>query len=412
MSSRARAETNASARRLRSRNIQHVATRARHAPAHRSPRRARARPRFLLLLRARRHSLVKAPKPPPAHASAARPGEAGHGGPRHGQCPRRRRAGGGDALRRGAAVAPRRRGGGAGAVAGARGARGRGEGEGGRREGLRGGGRGQGEVVRVRRGRGREGSREAVQAGLRARDGRRRGRRRGVGREAGTLPRLVRRAEEIVRPRQPRKCAKKIYDMEIKPLFEAAGVSITVQETEYQGHAREVASSLDLGKYDGIVCVSGDGVLVEVVNGILQRTDWEEAINMPMGVVPAGTGNGMAKSLLHAANETCSVLNAVFAIIKGHKQSLDVCTILQGEKKFFSVLLTTWGCGSHYELAKVLRKYSVRACPRLRVIWRTCQASREFHRRVSGAKWKIPPVFLSSLDKQRGMGCRGYHGSS
>jgi len=41
-------------------------------------------------------------------------------------------------------------------------------------------------------------------------------------------------------------------------------VSITVQETECQGHAREVASSLDLGKYDGIVCVSGDGVLVEV----------------------------------------------------------------------------------------------------------------------------------------------------
>jgi len=30
----------------------------------------------------------------------------------------------------------------------------------------------------------------------------------------------------------------------------------------YQGHAREVASSHDLGMYDGIVCISGDGVLV------------------------------------------------------------------------------------------------------------------------------------------------------
>ncbi|CAL4961046.1 unnamed protein product [Urochloa decumbens] len=147
----------------------------------------------------------------------------------------------------------------------------------------------------------------------------------------------------FVNPFGGKKCAKKIYDAEIKPLFEAAGVSITVQETEYPGHAREVASSLDLAKYDGIVCVSGDGVLVEVVNGILQRTDWKEAIKMPIGVVPAGTGNGMAKSLLHAASETCSVSNAVFAIIRGHKQSLDVCTILQGEKKFFSVLLMTWG---------------------------------------------------------------------
>jgi len=64
---------------------------------------------------------------------------------------------------------------------------------------------------------------------------------------------------------------------------------------------------------------------------------------MPIGVVPAGTGNGMAKSLLHAAGETSSASNAVLAIIKGYKQSLDVCTILQGEKKFFSVLLMTWG---------------------------------------------------------------------
>jgi hypothetical protein len=33
----------------------------------------------------------------------------------------------------------------------------------------------------------------------------------------------------FVNPFGGRKCAKKIYDSEIKPLFEAAGVSITVQ---------------------------------------------------------------------------------------------------------------------------------------------------------------------------------------
>lgn len=108
----------------------------------------------------------------------------------------------------------------------------------------------------------------------------------------------------FVNPFGGKKCAKKIYGTEIKPLFEAAGVSITVQgsacncgcffsmkfyqvgvmfsmllrlyidpfcswsvsETEYQGHALEVASSLDLAEYDGVVCVSGDGVLVEVSN--------------------------------------------------------------------------------------------------------------------------------------------------
>lgn len=29
-------------------------------------------------------------------------------------------------------------------------------------------------------------------------------------------------------------------------------------------HAKEVARSIDLSDYDGIVCVSGDGILVEV----------------------------------------------------------------------------------------------------------------------------------------------------
>jgi sphingosine kinase len=108
------------------------------------------------------------------------------------------------------------------------------------------------------------------------------------------------------------------------------------------------------------------------VNGILQRTDWEEAIKMPIGIVPAGTddsssvryqykkklgntqtnsgiaiyagtGNGMAKSLLHAANQTCSISDALFAIIRGHKQALDVCTLVQGQKRIFSVLSITWG---------------------------------------------------------------------
>ncbi|KAK9152517.1 hypothetical protein Syun_010826 [Stephania yunnanensis] len=55
-------------------------------------------------------------------------------------------------------------------------------------------------------------------------------------------------------------------------------------ETQRQLHAKEIASALDLSKYDGIVCVSGDGVLVEVVNGLLQREDWDSAIKLLLGL--------------------------------------------------------------------------------------------------------------------------------
>ncbi|KAF8669496.1 hypothetical protein HU200_051297 [Digitaria exilis] len=85
-------------------------------------------------------------------------------------------------------------------------------------------------------------------------------------------------------------------------------------ETKHRLHAQEIAHSLDLRKYDGIICVRGDGFLV--VNGLLQREDWGTAIKVPLGIIPAGTGNGMAQSLLHAAGEPFSISNAVFAIIR------------------------------------------------------------------------------------------------
>ncbi|PUZ72488.1 hypothetical protein GQ55_2G398100 [Panicum hallii var. hallii] len=147
----------------------------------------------------------------------------------------------------------------------------------------------------------------------------------------------------IVNPYGGKRSGRSIFQNNVLPLIEAAGILYTMQETKHRLHAQEIAHSLDLRKYDGIVCVSGDGVLVEVVNGFLQREDWETAIKVPLGIIPAGTGNGMAQSLLHAAGEPFSISNAVFAIIRGHKRALDVTSVVQGKTRFFSVLMLTWG---------------------------------------------------------------------
>ncbi|KAL9321269.1 hypothetical protein ACSQ67_013108 [Phaseolus vulgaris] len=160
----------------------------------------------------------------------------------------------------------------------------------------------------------------------------------------------------FVNPFGGKKSAAKIFDEQVKPLLEDAQIEITVQETKHQLHAKEVTQSLDITKYDGIVCVSGDGILVEVVNGLLQREDWNTAIKIPLGVVPAGlsfsllflpcvegTGNGMAKSLLDSVGDPCEIANAVHAIIRGNKRPLDVATIIQGEIRFFSILMLAWG---------------------------------------------------------------------
>ena len=37
-----------------------------------------------------------------------------------------------------------------------------------------------------------------------------------------------------------------------------------------------------------IICISGDGVVHDVLNGMLKRKDWQEALKVPVGLICAG----------------------------------------------------------------------------------------------------------------------------
>jgi sphingosine kinase len=67
-------------------------------------------------------------------------------------------------------------------------------------------------------------------------------------------------------------------------------------ETQRKSHAEDIVKETkDLLSYDGIVCVSGDGLLFEVLNGMLKRKDWKELIQkLTIGIIPAGSGNGVS----------------------------------------------------------------------------------------------------------------------
>lgn len=67
----------------------------------------------------------------------------------------------------------------------------------------------------------------------------------------------------LVNPYGGKRSASKIFIDSVKPLLDDANIDYTVQETKYQLHAKEVAKSLDILRFDGVVCVSGDGILVE-----------------------------------------------------------------------------------------------------------------------------------------------------
>ena len=37
----------------------------------------------------------------------------------------------------------------------------------------------------------------------------------------------------------------------------------------------------------------------QVVNGLIEREDWEAAIKVPIGMLPTGSGNALVASTLH-----------------------------------------------------------------------------------------------------------------
>jgi len=70
--------------------------------------------------------------------------------------------------------------------------------------------------------------------------------------------------------------------------------ALVMRLTEYAGHATELAAALDGAGYTNVIAVGGDGVIHEVVNGLMQL---DAATRPILGIVPVGTGNDYAQTL-------------------------------------------------------------------------------------------------------------------
>jgi len=125
---------------------------------------------------------------------------------------------------------------------------------------------------------------------------------------------------------------------EISEVFDrTTTVQYRLQETERARQALEMCRDLDPNDYDTIVCCSGDGLLWEVVNGLCSRRDWRRALQIYLGIIPAGSGNGLA----HSIGCHCP-LRAIMSIVKGTHRPIDLWTVDQGGKKTYAFLSLTW----------------------------------------------------------------------
>lgn len=71
---------------------------------------------------------------------------------------------------------------------------------------------------------------------------------------------------------------------------EKNNVPFTIEFTQHRGHAVELAKGAEENGYGQVIAVGGDGTLNEVARGLIHGV-------IPMGIIPRGSGNGLARHL-------------------------------------------------------------------------------------------------------------------
>jgi YegS/Rv2252/BmrU family lipid kinase len=78
--------------------------------------------------------------------------------------------------------------------------------------------------------------------------------------------------------------------MLIKGLIDKTKFDLTIQYTECAGHANKLAQEMAKDGFNIVVSVGGDGTMNEVASALIHT-------NTALGIVPCGSGNGLARHL-------------------------------------------------------------------------------------------------------------------
>lgn len=153
-----------------------------------------------------------------------------------------------------------------------------------------------------------------------------------------SIPR--KRAYVLVNPNSGPGGAVRLWENEVKPLFQAARMELDVVMLTRGGEATELAEKADLTKYDTIMACSGDGTPYEIFNGLGKRPDAGHALaSMAVSHIPCGSGNAFSCNLYGSHRASFAAL----AIIKSIVTPIDLVSVTQGNNRMLSFLSQTLG---------------------------------------------------------------------
>jgi diacylglycerol kinase (ATP) len=127
------------------------------------------------------------------------------------------------------------------------------------------------------------------------------------------------------------------------PYLNKKGYLVEYSFTNHPGHATELATKASNDGFDLVVAVGGDGTVNEVAQGLI-------GTKSPMGIIPMGSGNGLARELGISMN----IHKSTISLVNGKNLQLDVCKL--SEQRF----LCTSGIGFDAMIAHKMSKSASR----------------------------------------------------
>ncbi|CAG5088845.1 Similar to Sphk2: Sphingosine kinase 2 (Mus musculus) [Cotesia congregata] len=141
--------------------------------------------------------------------------------------------------------------------------------------------------------------------------------------------------------------SREIFQRRVHPILSEAEKLYEVHVTKCQNYARDFIRTRNIYQWSGILCVGGDGVVFEVINGLLERPDWKRALEeLPLGIIPCGSGNGLAKSIAYAKQEPYDsnpFLISALSVVKNKYSPIDLVRIETRSQILYSFLSVGWG---------------------------------------------------------------------
>lgn len=129
----------------------------------------------------------------------------------------------------------------------------------------------------------------------------------------------------------------------VVPYLEKKDYLVEYSFTQHPGHATELASKASSDGFNLVVAVGGDGTVNEVAQGLIGSST-------PIGIIPMGSGNGLARELGISMN----MHQSARILIDGKNLHLDVCRL--NDQRF----LCTSGIGFDAMIADKMSKASSR----------------------------------------------------